>query len=1090
MPYSDLSLPSGEELLKKHNAEQLKYFKLNQDLNELIIYPPSNIPGIVSQKTPVIYKKTKFPVGDSIVELYTKNGEFDFFMWHTTGNKIQVARRWGILADYSITSKVLRAIGQDRLIELERISEGYIGNRYAMETSLLDLYQDRIEPLCEIESIINQSNTPRQLKIAFDSYIAALKKIKRNLAQRFADNELATFDSDALNQISVSLEHDIMLAQQTLKQYMASTSTLEQAQQSTGSASALTFVKTQIIRNLHEFLNISQNVSYSPVMPFALTRGELNSCIEYALRQVKDHEAPRHDVINTDHHGNYGDETILVAYDSSRQGLTPSQQKLALKAITFIEEVNSADVNKLNVQIIKAVNWGITDSYKVSFKKAAVWLANIGIKLTAGIPDLLTLGLIEPLRKMAIYEIKIQNPQVVELNGAELFEKATLPRISLGQRVRQILGNAFRNSVQDIWYGVRDIHREFTVHLFDNINNDYADGNVESPSLFDVMQIMGAEIEKINSLNAQHIKKINHSYGSAPPFFPLQKGQDRGERFAEPEAIPTTGKLYDPLNAGARGFQAVMDFYLGNIHAQHKFLGLAFSCTYLAGSLSILAPHYVTFLGAKYINFSRTLGYGMAHSKATAAMSSGCTQAQLVSAALELGMKGSRSWLATAANRFGEDPATSIIYISTAIGLGYAIAFKLNIPWLSEHLRHDLGHFPPSALGFAGAKLSILVKELFEEHARIDFDVTVLTNKIKQFLIDEYKRSEVYKNTSPVQTDAKIQDIVAETLTVLLNEGNIVQLKNAYQLLNSEESIQHMRLIIKNLLCETDDESKQEFNRAYMAIIFEENEKNLAYLSEKTKHLVINQIKQNFSRQQALSLKNAFYPDDTASILRTTLGILIGYISFPLRIVCAIGSSIIQKNRQPVLSAGEEFALKMAKDVTRVIYAASKVVKAALVFPYIHCKAVGDVVINSFLGRLQAFLTNKHSIAASGYAGFAAVEVAYEHARQYVSMPVDVAMNFVTAPGSVDTLRKAESSYANILRKMPVDVPSNPATRGSSLTQDNRGMQKHQGISRGNSISSLEVTGSEKGNAELWLDEHSSATVAEYSPTSSTRIMS
>ncbi len=236
---------------------------------------------------------------------------------------------------------MIAALGKYRQVEMIRASRGQISNRHAEKHALVDLYQDRFEALQALESLVNQEHSAAENAAAFAEYVTTLRTIQQQLAARYFNHTLiaaedthaiATLHGDLQNDIDVAVRYSglrvgnpsgsiVSRMGRALLRGARGQHTLRSESRATGVDSVLTFVKCQMIRNLREMQNLNQNLSYSFGSKkyrrgFAATRGDLNSFIEDAEKSIERFEADPHNGMTPEHHGNYGQGTVI--YDSAQ----------------------------------------------------------------------------------------------------------------------------------------------------------------------------------------------------------------------------------------------------------------------------------------------------------------------------------------------------------------------------------------------------------------------------------------------------------------------------------------------------------------------------------------------------------------------------------------------------------------------------------------------------------------------------------------------------------------------------------------------------------------------------------------------------
>ena len=960
MPYSKPTYPSNKTVLIQHNQQRLQHFKLGKANGGIEIHPPSFIPWKTERVNGDLYNKTSSTLNsqtNSTLDIIRKNEEFDSFIWHTQPRYVQEAVRFGFVETESVTSKVVGALGQYRLVTLERLKAGYISNRYTAKEKLVSHYQDRFEALEILESLVNQPIDQKVWETAFGLYINRLETIKTTLCA-----------AECLQEMNRHLARDIAIDIKQAAHYAKRFSKTKL--NATGIDSVLTFVKKSMIHNLRKMQNHNQNITYDRKKFFATTRGELDSCIEDAEKVIEDYNAPPRDSILPEHHGSFMMHEKQIAFDSKKHCKTRKSVERALLAITFIEKMNQLDhadskkptlilsaSNNYALRIVNNTIWRISASNVVLLKRMLTWGINVSIKLMAGIIELpltlivepliiLFVSLIKPLkfcyrpkffktvRHLATdYEIKINDPNAPKLNGQALFDQTKQQQYSLGFLLRHLAVNAIKNLLHDVIHSARDIYKKITIHLFDEIYDDYSDGERlpnGAPLPYQIDTILQQSQQQIQSI---HEKRVRIEKNLRLPNLPAVS-ELPCEKLAQPPFLPSAGEFNDLFNTSVAGTNQFVTWFTHNIHAKYPLLGLLYTLTYFAGGFAVITPKWVSFLSQRFISLSQTLGYSMAKNPFTAAIGSASTQAQIITSGCEVILDGPHSMTASAAKAIEKDPFTMLVYASTALGLGYMFAYQLHIPWLSQSLRDDLGSVPQAALSFVGVKLGIITYELLKEHDHTQ-------------------------------------------------EASSAQQKQVT------------------------------YTRALLVFLME-HQAALPYLSAQTKYQIVQLCRQHFKNNfDVRSLKQLLYPTEEKSILRNTADIILGYPLFFIRLIAACISSFIQGNLSPLRSACTNCQFKIMKDITRLFRAGSKTCKMFAAFLHRHIKTVGDILMNSLLARGEALLFNTHRIADCNYTLSGKSDTHAETLRQMLAKPIDYAIKSVTIAHPVDTLQKQQRHTAD-----------------------------------------------------------------------------
>lgn len=936
--YQRIRIADSKSLHQAYAESEIIKFRLNEDdglqLNQLS--------GFWENETHEIYSKNKKQLSTtSHINLIKKDGKFDSFTWHTTAAKLDEANFYGIVKTHSLTSALVATLGKYRILHLYRIKDGYISNRQLEKIELLDLYQKRIRALSELELLVNDKPGNEEIKAGIDRYVEALQSLKQGCN-----------------------DHDFIQSLQKEIDFASNMHLMRYTFDSTGVDSILTYIKKRSLNHLRELQMRNQIMTYSRERHFALTRGDMNSFIEDAIRVIYDFVPPPRDKIDKTHHGIFGQGDERVIFDSTYHCQSESEEQSAILAISFIEKLHKLDAttptkpkliagnNSKKLKVVAATKWRI-DSMKNAVLYPLIIFANLAIKIAFGFIELPCTLIIEPLmfghkkdffekiRSLATISIsRFDNPFHRNLHESyvELSQEARRKPLPFGAKAKQLFAIAYRNTVREIWFAMLDVKKKLTFALFDQIINDYQEGR-QTPLLNNVLGWAQDEVESIKQDRKQGLENI---VGKTTPANYSVPGA-----IAAPTYVPSPGEWNDPLNSAALGGDQFIGLFMHHIHSKHPFAGFLFSLAYIFGGLAVCAPETVPFLGRSYLSISQSIGYGVSKHPISAAISSGCTQGQLIAANYELGLHGPNSWLGSTMVAYEKDPFTSTLYAGTALLLGYLAIYKFNFPWLSKALHEDMGNFPPASLGFVGAKLGIGVYEVFKE---------------------EIKMLEYERLSKELAFD--------ETIKLKENYRNSPQLQ--------------------------------------LLIFIKLNSPYLKDLSARTKHQIYIYLKKYFIND-ADSLKRLFYDEQPSSTIRSMVNIIIGYPAFIVRLVCAGISSLILLDLRPLQQASYDFQQRLYKDITRFVRAASKFSKPVVTFFRLHVKTLCDIVFNSFLARIEAILFNQTQVARIAYRLSATFDGAYESLRQWVTTPVDsmVKASTQTQPDVV-----LNNTYAKMLQQM------------------------------------------------------------------------
>lgn len=376
-----------KQLLLKYNHARLQRFKVDDEATLVLPAPPS-LPGFAASTRLDVFKKEAIGLSaNSQIKYIKKNGASKSFVWETSGRKIKEAVRWGIIKTESVTDKVISALGHYRVIEHERIVRGLISNSHLSKIALVELHQRRFEALQDLESLVNKPNTLKDFQDAIKAYKQKLDDLKAQLRIIFQDTLFIKDMDNALVSIEQDLDEAKKRADAYLKELTDRKVSLRSCSRASGNHSILEFVKNDMLRGLYEMQGLNQDLTYiSTRREVALSRGELNSCIEDAIKEINDFRPDLRNAVLPEHHGQHGNPDEKVCYDFEEQHLTPEQERRAFLAISFIEGCDKVIVkqgekpkieslkkgrkdNQRDLKIIAATSWHTTRSYWDSFTR-------------------------------------------------------------------------------------------------------------------------------------------------------------------------------------------------------------------------------------------------------------------------------------------------------------------------------------------------------------------------------------------------------------------------------------------------------------------------------------------------------------------------------------------------------------------------------------------------------------------------------------------------------------------------------------------------------------------------------------------------
>jgi hypothetical protein len=734
-----MPIPSAKMLA--HSLFQGALEQLHADPNAattLSIHTPSTIPGLsairpISAK-PTVFRKKVFvvPEAQSSLHIIEKDGTPHHFVWHANQKDIKRARHRGILPKHMTQSPLAQAIsalGHYHQRVLYRIYErGIVSNKFREKKSLISMAQNILDALLPLERLPNTFVSIQEIQTHLDAVKTTLETLKNNLK---LSKDLETFDSKAQENISDYIDSLIQAIE-----HIDPKTQRDSLLQPTGPNSLITFVKKWGMETVLKTQEINQNITYSRNAG-SFMRGDLNNACEDALKALRDYMASPHDPILPIHQGIVAMEenpTAMVDFSS----VTDHHDVTAtLRSIAWIQADGKSLAKKIKDDEIKTTRftkWMNNASNTYLPKRILASAAKITTGLLVGfcfdlpvgfLVSILTLGTI----KMPSLAAWIGSKLHVDTGApkdtlAEQYLKAIhVPEYSAGTRLGHMIGNLIRNAVIDIVKGTWETISNFKLKGWDRLVADFRAGHWgkkygEPEVQIEVLDVLQTECEAKKTEITQLKEEIKikqeaqwTNQSAAPANTPLQ---------TTPPYHLDSGEWNDITNACFDGLKAFSDVFVHNVHAKHPFTGLVFTLSYLAGGLAILAPQYVAFLSKHYIAFSEAIAKALAHGSSSAAIASGFTQAKLFSAAIEGACHGKDSWLTVGTLSFENNPSDIVTYTTLATLLGYAIAYQVDIPWLSEEIQHEVTdvHVPVAGLAFAGAKVGVLLVDFLKtKHA-------------------------------------------------------------------------------------------------------------------------------------------------------------------------------------------------------------------------------------------------------------------------------------------------------------------------------------------------------------------------------------
>lgn len=762
----------------------------------------------------------------------------------------------------------------------------------------------------------------------------------------------------------------------------------------TGGDSLGSFIRINMTRAILTAQKLNQNLSY--------LRGDFNSACEDAIEEIQNDEPDHHNPISDDQRGIFTPNKDEFIYMSAEDvGATSLEDQVNFVMMAYILSGSSGldpqtaqfgVVRVKRTQMPKALSFMRNhqlDDFRPSY--VAMGVDSFVNALFTIIPIDLIGGLYRgravkyartvrgPLQGALLHalsccgycqpntSVPIDKKDSFAALEKQLYRQAAPFGARVGVLLRQMFKNISLKPAGSLYQGFA----EMVAQVFDIWGGDLAHGhqsNIDAAHRDQMRDVEGVfksifrEIEQkhqkrdqalsqLQALDQQRQKQSEdyrrevQTYGSTS-----MTSAPTTEEILHPKiraiAIPQMSYRSDGLLcAAANGLKSFSDLFEHHVFTKHPFAGLLFTTAYAGGALAVLQPNWVQpFLGEHYVRFSQNLGSAAASGSASSAIASGFLQAKMAAATFELMIHGADSWLVKGAKYLKDDPAAFITYTSMAIGFGALLAYQVNIPWLSSHLREDVGTFKPLALGFAGLKVGVLLVEslMSDQAALLDLDNLAKFNLTLQQTISLIKQRVQGGQQLTPEEKGELERIAPMMLSKVKNaQGALHKAKSSPMYCAQAE-----RVALLNKLARYPSE--------------------LPHLPRYMRRSLVELIDMHFNAEEARNLRGMVYPQVRRSLLGLIFYNTLSLVGLLLRVVF----SPLSGTWRPL----KELKERLLNDTTSTLTALWIV--GSLLFNVIDrfFRVVFDITFNSILARGESILSRVfhqkpcHQIAALSYA--------------------------------------------------------------------------------------------------------------------------
>ncbi len=973
------------------------------------------------------------------------------FYWNTTQDKLQQAVDYGITQFEALTCKVIGALGAYRLKVFERAYDfGIISNKYEEKEFLLRITQARIRQMQGLERLTNaydhhssEKDNLKRIQAALENYVNSLVELQKDIEGH--PNELNNFDLEANEKLIRQIQDDIeaakefldsisdpLLIDQTLQDYLKDT-----VLSASGPDSIAHFIKTRMIYALRQAQEHNQNMTYSR-QAGSLFRGEFNSYCEDALQKINEYLCDHHNSVTPEHQGYFSpNPEHPLTLDFRHLGKNRQTVRRYIMAITQIEGAdkiqknnddkyvlhcaNSKTPHEKPLKVTRLTSWDIQAGKSYPFIRMGHWIWNLLVGIFIGFIDLPS-GFIsglkgeEPTSNVSKYTKEFTPDCAKDTRFHDLAEKINFPAVSLGAKLGSLIGSVIRNTVWEVFKGVRTSVQRARFQIGENLVTDY---NIFHNGLRSEDKIFQQVTDDINELIKQQndlfqeVDKEHKTYYKNQAVFNshhdetsntkvdiehekhhnnhpnthnntssnLINSEEIKGQFASAPYELSPGEWHDLINAALGGFNFLFDFVFNDIHAKHPFSGILYNAFYVLGTIAVLSPETLEFMGKNYIQISKSISDAATSNLTAGASFCASVEAQVAAMATEFAVSGRNSWLLTGLSSLEEEPSNMLAYCAIAVGLGAILAYGLNVPYISESIRAELGTVPAIALGVAGAKFGLCLFELFQTEAIEDKK-------------DNDSQQEQKKEADNHEAQKKRIDAQREKIRVLLIE----HFQEKHKLTDSkiDEIINYLLnpTLRKELERFYSTDSNPKLKRFQVFMMMQQNQHLLPHLPYSTKRELLELMHQNhqdFPGGES-AMHQLLFPETKGSIIEITVSTILDY--FPAVLACV--ATVVTWDTHPWRYLGN----KLLKDLGRLLHAFSnKIVKTLAHYIRLNVRIVFDVLFNEIFARLEGLIrNNEHSLSSGHYSFSSEVDTTFETSKEFFAQPVDAMRKAVTQP--------------------------------------------------------------------------------------------
>lgn len=730
-----------------HNAALQRMFSLyGKDGTKVTLFEPTRaimIPkgsffptfsGLGTTTTPTEFTKHRiYSDADSKAKLSIINhdGRYQTLIYTTTPENIKLALRNGVFDSATIQdplAKMIAEIGTYKRKVFERSTELHAQVTSNSERLVVaDVAQTLIEVLQPLNRLINNYDRSRKPQENLKNIVATLDGLSLQLA-KMIDETKAKNEEPYLTLMACA----VTLKKRT-EQYRASLAEIkhpseEQVRAILGSyGTNNNLLKHFLQQQLNLVSQSAIDAGYAVTGLYRDSSGLSQALLDaqFTAENFSSQLLDYHNAISKEHGLDFSDKQKdgLVSIDLGEYGFHPKSNVELAKRVALIERTGKA-LNNPDDETVRFINFsgrrdaipGYTAARKVGFT-----LINFTLDITtfaldlvyagyAGTVSLINLGLRvfdRPPFKIPPFPSELKLLQKWETDEdmyahldstKNLFgENAVTELTDSGVFVKaaRFIGHQLLNFT---WKPLVEIVKGVTTNLWDGAKNIYYDITVgtkpiDEEEIANLLTARVKENESASNANHQAIKMLLDMQKPELVAYGQLEFEKTGDAKADYHLNPD--KPEDFVSWASNDFmKSMVEVFSHEIYRAHPLGGLAFT---LAASTAVpmVMPFVAKFAFLNFIYTKINIPIAKALVGETQGLMSSFSTAMIegkVAFFLQDLTNGKDSLLVRGVELILENPVLAGLVGTAAIGLGFEIAFKANIPWLSESIASEAGH--------------------------------------------------------------------------------------------------------------------------------------------------------------------------------------------------------------------------------------------------------------------------------------------------------------------------------------------------------------------------------------------------------------